>query len=450
MEQQNKMGTMGINRLLITMSLPMMISMLVQSMYNIVDSIFVSHLDPRALTAVSLCFPIQTLMIAFGNGTSIGVNSILSRKLGEGDRAGATKVALTGVFLALITSIVFAIAGGFTANKIFGFFTDDPETAKMASQYMWWCTVFSLGTFMQNIGEKLLISTGKTTYSMISQMSGAVINIILDPILIFGLLGAPKLGISGAAIATIIGQWGAMIIAFSFNALKNKEISLNPKGFKPEGSMVGEIYKIAVPSIIMQSIMSAMTFGMNKILGGDVEIAVFGAYYKLHSFIFMPIFGLTGAMIPIVAYNLGAKKRDRIYKTIRLALYISISIMAIGTILFELFPGFFLGIFKADSEMLRIGIPALRIISIGFCFSGFSIVFCSCFQAIGRAFLSMIVSIARQLVIILPLAFLIKMLFGTGYVWWAMTTAEVVGCAVSVTMYIIVKKKILEKIPDKN
>ncbi|MBQ6800861.1 MAG: polysaccharide biosynthesis C-terminal domain-containing protein, partial [Bacteroidaceae bacterium] len=217
----------GINRLLITMSLPMMISMLVQSMYNIVDSIFVSHFDPRALTAVSLCFPIQTLMIAFGNGTSIGVNSILSRKLGEGDRAGATKVALTGVFLALITSIVFAIAGGFTANKIFGFFTEDPETAKMASQYMWWCTVFSLGTFMQNIGEKLLISTGKTTYSMISQMSGAVINIILDPILIFGLLGAPKLGISGAAIATIIGQWGAMIIAFSFNALKNKEISLN-------------------------------------------------------------------------------------------------------------------------------------------------------------------------------------------------------------------------------
>ncbi len=448
MAKENKMGTMSINKLLITMSLPMMISMLVQSMYNIVDSIFVSWYDPRALTAVTLCFPIQTLMIAFGNGTSIGVNSILSRKLGEGDRKGATKVAMTGIFLALITTIVFAVVGGLVADKIFGFFTDDAEIARMASEYLWWCIVFSLGCFMQNIGEKLLIATGKTMFSMTSQISGAVINIILDPILIFGLFGLPQMGIAGAAIATVVGQWGAMIIAFALNVKKNKEISLSPKGFKPDGGLIGEIYKIAVPSIIMQSLMSVMTLGMNKILGNDTAIAVFGAYYKLHSFIFMPIFGLTGALIPIVAYNLGAGKRERIYKAIRLVLVITVSIMAIGTVLFELFPAMFLGIFKASEEMLKIGVPALRIICLGFCFSGFSIVFCSSFQAIGRAYFSMIVSIARQLVIILPVAFIIKILFGFEYVWWSMLIAEVVGCAVSTVMYKYARKNILNKIPN--
>lgn len=448
MEKENKMGTMSVNKLLITMSLPMMISMLVQSMYNIVDSIFVAQYSDKALTAVSLCFPIQTLMIAFGNGTSIGVNSILSRKLGEGDRRGATKVAVTGIFLAFITTVVFAVIGGVTADKIFGFFTEDPETAEMAAQYMWYCIVFSLGCFMQNIGEKLLISTGKTMYSMTSQITGAVINIALDPILIFGFFGLPEMGIAGAALATVIGQWGAMIVAFMLNVLKNKEISLSLKGFKLDGGLIGEIYKIAVPSIIMQSIMSVMTFGMNKILGNDTAIAVFGAYYKLHSFIFMPIFGLTGALIPIVAYNLGAGKRERIYKAIRLSLAITISIMAFGTVLFELFPATFLKIFNANNEMLRLGVPALRIICLGFCFSAFSIVFCSSFQAIGKAYFSMIVSIARQLVIILPVAFVIKILFGFEHVWWAMLIAEVVGCAVSAVMYGYVKKRVLSKVPN--
>lgn len=446
MEKENKMGIMGINKLLITMALPMMISMLVQSLYNIVDSIFVAQYSQKALTAVSLCFPVQTLMIAFSSGTSVGINSMLSRKLGEGDRAGATRVATNGLLLGLITSIVFAVCGGFLANRIFSFFTKDAETVKMASEYMWVCTVFSLGVFMQIIGEKLLISTGKTMLSMTSQLSGAIINIILDPIFIFGFGIIPSMGVAGAAIATVIGQWGAMIFAFLLNKFKNKEISLSFKGFKVDSEIIKEIYKIAVPSIIMQSIISIMTVGMNKILANDTAISVFGVYYKIHGFIFMPIFGLTGALIPIVAYNYGAKRRERILGATRLALIISISIMALGTILFELFPELFLGMFNADSELLKIGVPALRIICAGFCFSGYAIVYCSMFQALGKAHLSMIVSIARQLVIILPLAFILKTFFGLEFVWFAMITAEIVGAVMCFIMYRKVKKNLLDKI----
>lgn len=442
MEKENKMGTMGINRLLITMSLPMMLSMLVQSMYNIVDSVFVAQYSPKALTAVSLCFPVQTLMIAFASGTGIGINSILSRKLGEGDKKSAGSAALNGILLGAITSLFFALFGMFFSDKIFGFFTKDAETVKMAAEYMWICTVFSLGSIMQTVAEKLLISTGKTMFSMTSQILGAVTNIILDPIFIFTL----NMGIAGAAWATVIGQWAAMIFAFVLNAAKNREISLSPKGFRPSGEMIKEIYKIAVPSIIMQSIISIMTVGMNKILANDTAISVFGVYYKIHSFIFMPIFGLTAAMIPIVAYNYGAHKRDRIIKATRLALVIALSIMALGTVLFELFPEIFLKIFNADSELLRIGVPALRIICIGFCFSGFSIVFSSCFQALGKAYLSMIVSISRQLAVILPLAYILKSLFGLEYVWFSMTSAEVVGSLMCMLMYRSVRKNVLNKI----
>lgn len=445
MEQENKMGTMSINKLLITMSLPMMISMLVQSMYNIVDSIFVARFSDKALTAVSLCFPVQTLMIAFAAGTSIGINSILSRKLGEGDKRSATLVATNGIVLGFLTSLVFALAGGLSAHKIFGFFTKDAVIIDMAAQYMWICTVFSLGSFMQIVAEKLLISTGKTLFSMSSQILGAVVNIILDPIFIFG-IGVPQMGIAGAAIATVIGQWCAMIFAFILNATKNKEISISFKGFRLDGAIIREIYKVAIPSIIMQSIISIMTVGMNKILANDTAISVFGVYYKLHSFIFMPIFGLTGALIPIVAYNFGARQHDRIVKATRLALIIALSIMALGTVLFELFPKFFLEIFNADPGLITMGVPALRIICTGFCFSGFSIVFASCFQALGRAYLSMIVSISRQLLVILPLAFILKITLGLGYVWYSMVTAEVVGALMCFFMYRSVKKNILDKI----
>lgn len=446
MNEENKMGTMGINKLLITMALPMMVSMLVQSLYNIVDSVFVAYYSQKALTAVSLCFPVSTLMIAFGAGTSVGINSILSRKLGQGDREGATRVATNGLALGVLTSIVFAVFGAILSDKIFDFFTKDEETVKMAAEYMWVCTVFSFGSFMQLIGEKLLISTGKTLFSMTSQIAGAVINIILDPIFIFGFGFVPAMGVAGAAIATVIGQWGAMVIAFLLNKFKNKEISLTFKHFRPDKNIIKEIYMIAVPSIIMQSIISVMTVGMNKILADDTAIAVFGVYYKIHGFIFMPIFGLTGALIPIVAYNFGAKQRDRIVQATRLALIISVSIMALGTILFEIFPEKFLGIFNADENLIRVGVPALRIICAGFCFSGFSIVFCSMFQALGKAHYSMIVSIARQLAIILPLALILKLLFGLEYVWFAMTTAEIAGSLMCFIMHKIIKKNVLKNI----
>lgn len=448
MEKENKMGTVSVNKLLITMALPMMLSMLVQAMYNIVDSFFVAQFygtaSQKPLAALSLCFPIQTLMIAFAGGTSIGVNAMLSRKLGQGDKSGATRVAVTGIILAFITSVVFSVLGGIFSHRIFGFFTKDTDIIDMASDYIFICTVFSFGSFLQIMGEKLLISTGKTIFSMTSQLSGAIINIALDPIFIFGL----GMGVRGAAIATVIGQFGAMTLAFILNHYKNSDISLSFKSFKLESHLVREIYEIAIPSIIMQSIMSVMTVGMNKILSDDIAIAVFGLYYKLHSFVFMPIFGLTGALIPIVAYNFGAQKRQRIEKTIRLALLISLSIMAVGTVLFEAWPGAFLEIFNANSDLLKTGIPALRIICAGFCFSGFSIVFCSSFQALGKAYFSMIVSIARQLVVILPLAFILKKFFGLQYVWYSMITAEVVGALISFSMYINVRKTILNKIPD--
>ncbi len=448
MEKENKMGTVSINKLLITMALPMMLSMLVQAMYNIVDSFFVAQFygtaSQKPLAALSLCFPIQTLMIAFAGGTSIGVNAMLSRKLGQGDKSGATQVAVTGIILAFITSIVFSILGGIFSYRIFGFFTKDQDIINMAADYIFICTVFSFGIFLQVMGEKLLISTGKTVFSMTSQLSGAIINIVLDPILIFGF----SMGVRGAAIATVIGQWGAMILAFILNHYKNSDISISFKGFKFQPHLVREIYGIAIPSIIMQSIISIMTVGMNKILADDIAIAVFGLYYKLHSFIFMPIFGLTGALIPIVAYNFGAQKRKRIEKTIRLALVISLSVMAVGTVLFEVWPGAFLSIFNANKELLAMGIPALRIICAGFCFSGYSIVFCSSFQALGKAYFSMIVSIARQLVVILPLAFILKRFWGIQYVWYAMTTAEVVGALLCFIMYINTKKTVLNKIPE--
>ena len=446
MEKENKMGTESINKLLITMALPMMLSMLVQAMYNIVDSFFVAQfygeISEKPLAALSLCFPIQTLMIAFAGGTSIGVNAMLSRKLGQGDRDGATRVAVTGIFLAFITSLVFSLLGGLFSHRIFGFFTSDPEIITMSADYIFICTVFSFGIFLQIMAEKLLISTGKTIFSMTSQLSGALINIILDPIFIFGF----GMGVRGAAIATVIGQFGAMALAFILNHYKNSDISISLKGFKFESHLVREIYGIAIPSIIMQSIMSIMTVGMNKILANDIAIAVFGLYYKLHSFVFMPIFGLTGALIPIVAYNYGAKKRKRIEKTIRLALIISLSIMAVGTLLFEVWPGWFLSIFNANSALLSVGVPALRIICAGFCFSGFSIVFCSSFQALGKAYFSMIVSIARQLVVILPLAYILKQFFGLEYVWYSMLAAELVGALLCIAMYVNVKKTVLKPI----
>lgn len=443
---ENKMGVMNVNRLLISMALPLMASMLIQSLYNIVDSIFVAMYSKDALTAVSLCFPVQSLMISLAAGTGVGINSLLSRRLGEKRFEEANKVASNGIFLGIMTSVAVAIIGILFSDKFFTIFTDTPETIEMGRQYMMICTVFSIGIFMQIIAERLLQSTGKTHLSMITQMAGAVLNIILDPIMIFGLLGCPKLGIAGAAVATVIGQCFAMVLALFMNHYKNTEIKISFKGFKPDGEIIKDIYKVGVPAIVMQSITSIMTVGMNRILGNDTAISVFGIYFKINSFVFMPIFGLNNALIPIFAYNFGAKKRERIFSAMKLAMTISISLMAIGTALIVLFPEFFLKLFSADDALFAMGIPALRIFPIGFCFAGYCIIIIALLQATDGAMYSMIISITRQLAIILPAAFVLKKLFGFPAVWASIPIAEIIATIICVGLYYKVCRKKLDSI----
>jgi len=424
---ENKMGVMKINKLLITMSLPLMASMLVQALYNIVDSIFVAKYAQEALTAVSLTFPIQSLMIALASGTGVGINSLLSRRLGEKRFKEANKTAQNGILVGIVTALIFSILSVFIAGFFFEVFTDDVKTAEMGRIYMLTCTTLSLGIFMQIIFERLLQSTGKTFYIMISQGVGAITNIILDPIFIFGLFGVPKMGIFGAALATVMGQWFAMLLGLYFNVKKNKEISFSFKGFRPDFRIIKDIYRIGVPSIIMQSLMSVMTMSMNKILASDDAVSVLGIYFKIQSFIFMPIFGLNNALVPIIAYNYGAKNKERITKVLKLATVICCSIMAIGTTAFIIFPKYFLAMFNANENMYILGVPALRIISSSFVASGVSIVICSAFQALGDAFISMIISILRQLFLVIPFAFILKTFFGFPAVWAAIPLAEFVA-----------------------
>lgn len=445
MQTENKMGVMKANRLLISMALPMMASMLIQSLYNIVDSVFVAQYSKNALTAVSLCFPVQSLMISLASGTGVGINSLLSRRLGEKRFDEANKTAVNGIFLGILTSILVAIIGIALSGSFFKFFTDTAETIEMGRQYMLICTVFSVGIFMQIVAERLLQATGKTHLSMISQMSGAVVNIILDPIMIFGYLGCPQLGIAGAAYATVIGQCFAATLAFWLNYRCNKEIKIELKGFRPDAVIIRDVYRVGIPAIVMQSITSIMTVGMNKILADDIAIQIFGVYFKINSFIFMPVFGLTNALIPIFAYNYGAGKKQRIYDTMKLGMKISISMMAIGTVLIMVFPEFFLGLFDADSAMYEMGVPALRIIPIGFSFAGYCIVIISLLQAINAASISMIISIARQLAVILPCAFLLKTFFGFPAVWAAMPIAELVGTVLCIVFYRTICRPRIEK-----
>lgn len=431
--KENKMGVMPIPKLLITMSLPMIISMLVQALYNIVDSMFVAKLNEEALTAVSLAFPIQNLMIAVAAGTGVGINALLSRNLGERRFDDANLAAKNGLFLGFISSVVFAIVGGASAGFFFRVQTDNPLIVTYGTQYMQIVTILSIGIFMQIMTERLLQATGKTFYTMITQGLGAVINIILDPILIFGLFGFPRLEVAGAAWATVIGQIIAFLLGVYYNVAKNKELNLNMKGFRPNGKIISDIYKVGVPSIIMQSIGSVMTFGMNKILlmFSSTAAAVFGIYFKLQSFIFMPIFGLNNGMIPIIAYNYGARQKKRIMQTIRLSVAIAMGIMAVGLAVFQLKTASMLNIFDASEHMLEIGIPALRIISLSFIFAGFCIIVGSVFQALGNGVYSLIISVARQLLVILPVAYAFASLFGLHMVWWAIPIAELVSLTLS-------------------
>ena len=441
--QENKMGVMPIPKLLISMSLPMIASMLVQALYNIVDSMFVAQLNENALTAVSLAFPIQNLMIAVAAGTGVGINALLSRSLGEKQFDTANAIARNGILLGVLSSLVFAIAGIFGSRFFFEMQTNDAQIIEYGTQYMSVITIASIGIFMQITFERLMQSTGKTIFNMITQGLGAIINIILDPILIFGWFGLPAMGVTGAAVATVIGQIIAAMLGILFNWKYNKEISVSLKSFRPCRKTIGNIYKIGVPSIIMQSIGSLTTFGMNNILlmFSSTAATVFGVYFKLQSFIFMPVFGLTNGMIPIVAYNYGARNKKRIYQTIKLSAVIAVSIMFVGVAIFQLFPTTLLSLFEASDNMLAIGIPALRTISLSFIFAGFCIVSSSVFQALGNGVYSMLMSFARQIIVILPVAFIFAKLFGLNAVWFSYPIAEIV----SVIMCILMLKRMIDK-----
>ena len=440
--QENKMGVMPIPKLLISMSLPMIMSMLVQALYNVVDSMFVAQLNENALTAVSLAFPIQNLMIAVAAGTGVGINALLSKSLGEKKFETANTIAKNGILLGILSSLVFAILGLLGSRLFFEIQTKDAQIIEYGTQYMSVITIVSFGIFLQITFERLLQSTGKTIFNMITQGMGAIINIILDPILIFGWFGLPAMGVTGAAVATVIGQIFAALLGLFFNYKFNKEIHVNFKGFKPCKETIGNIYKIGVPSIIMQSIGSLTTFGINNILlmFSSTAATVFGVYFKLQSFVFMPVFGLTNGMIPIVAYNYGAQNKKRIYQTIKLSAIIAVGIMLVGLTIFQLFPQTLLGLFEASDHMLEIGVPALRTISLSFVFAGFGIVSSCVFQALGNGVYSMFISLTRQIVVILPVAFIFANLFGLNMVWFAYPIAEVV----SVFMCIFMLRRILK------
>ncbi|RHR29440.1 MATE family efflux transporter [Clostridium sp. AF19-22AC] len=437
LQQENKMGVMPVPKLLITMSLPMVISMLVQALYNVVDSVFVAKINEAALTAVSLAFPVQNLMIAISAGTGVGINALLSRHLGEKKFEEANNVARNGIFLGMASYIVMALIGLFGSHLFFTVQTNDPVIIRYGTQYMLIITIVSVGIFMQITFERLMQSTGRTIYNMITQGTGAVINIVLDPILIFGLFGLPRMEVAGAALATVIGQLVAVCMSLYFNCRKNPELNINMKGFRPDRTIIANIYKVGVPSIIMQSIGSVMVFGMNKILliFSSTAAAVFGVYFKLQSFIFMPVFGLNNGMIPIVAYNYGARDKKRIMKTINLSVMIAVGIMILGLAIFQIFPAQLLRLFDASEHMLEIGVPALRIISLSFIFAGYCIIVGSAFQALGNGVYSLIVSVARQLFVILPVAYLFAELFGLHMVWWAIPIAEIVSVVLSSLLF---------------
>lgn len=419
--EENKMGVMPVNKLLLSMSVPMMLSMLVQALYNIVDSIFVARVSEDALTAVSLAFPVQTLMVALGAGTGVGVNALLSRALGQKNGKMASDAARNGIFLSILNYLVFLMIGLFFIKPFYALQTDDMKIMAYGIDYLTIVCCCSAGLYGQFIFERLLQSTGRTTYTMVTQMLGAIINLILDPILIFGLFGVPALGVKGAAIATVSGQIIAGTAAYFMNKLKNHEIDISMRGFKPAKNVIQTIYTVGVPSIIMQSIGSIMVFCLNKILIGfsTTATAVFGVYFKLQSFVFMPIFGLNNGMIPIIAYNYGARKKERLMQTYKLSLIYAICIMTTGMIVFEAIPQILFELFDASEHMMSMGVPAIRIIVLHFPIAAFCIITGSLFQALGNGVYSMINSICRQLVVLVPAAYLLSLIGNVNYVWFA-------------------------------
>ncbi|HWP52282.1 MAG TPA: MATE family efflux transporter [Clostridia bacterium] len=432
------MGTTPIPKLLVSMSVPIMASMLIQALYNVVDSIFVAKISEDALTAVSLAFPVQVMMIAVAVGTAIGINALLSRRLGEKNYGEANLVTANGIFLSVLNALGFAVFGMFGLKMFFSAFVEPGAVMEMGVTYTSIVSIASFGVFLGITGERLLQATGITIYSMYSQMAGAVTNIILDPILIFGLLGAPEMGVAGAAVATVAGQIVSLILVTVFNIKKNHEISLSMKKFRPNWRIIGEIYKVGLPSIFMQTIGAVMTFGMNKILimFSATAVSVFGIYFKLQSFVFMPVFGLTSGMIPIVGFNYGARNRERIVHTIKLASLMALAIVTVGFTIFQVFPGWILGtLFDASDAMLAIGVPALRIISLHFVLAAISIILSSAFQALGKGMYSLMMSVSRQLLVLLPTAYLLGRFFSFEAIWLSFPIAEVAAVVMALLLY---------------
>lgn len=446
------MGTKKIPSLLFSISLPIIISMIVQALYNIIDSIFIADYDPiNGTGALTLAFPIQTLMIAVGVGLAVGTNALLSRSLGEKNHEKASLIAGQGFFLTACGYVIFLIFGLFFAEMFVAMQTERGSLLYTYTlDYLSVVCVFSFGSFIQIVTERLLQATGKSLHSMFVQLSGAIVNIILDPILIFGWFGLPEMGAKGAAIATVIGQCVAAIIGIILNLSLNTEIKIRLKNFIPRIKILIEMLAIGIPAVLMQAISSVMTFSMNTILQGfsTEALNVFGIYFKLQSFIFMPVFGLNNGMVPIIAYNFGARKKKRIYSTMRLAAICAVSYMLLGFLTFQVIPGPLLKIFKATSEMLVFGKPALRTISISFIMAGFSVVSISVCQALGQSIYSLIVSVVRQLVVLIPSAFLLSLTKNVNMIWWAFPIAELVGCALCIIFVTRVLKKLVSHMPD--
>jgi len=441
-KKENRMGTEPIPKLLFSMAIPIMLSMMVQALYNVVDSIFVAKLSEDALTAVSLGFPMQNLVIAFATGLGVGINALLSRSLGEKNQHMVDQSARQGFFLEMCAALLFMVIGLFGSGLFIRSQTDNPAIIADGITYLRICIGICPFCFMAIFFERMLQATGKTKLSMVAQMTGAIVNIVFDPICIF-VLGW---GVAGAAAATVFGQFCGAMVALFLHLKYNKEIHLSFKGFKPNGHVISTILGVGVPSIIMASIGSVMTYSMNRILNGftSTAVAVFGVYFKLQSFIFMPVFGLNNAIVPIIAYNYGARHPDRMKKTIKLAVAVAMSIMFCGFLLMQIIPHVFLGFFDASADMLAIGVPALRTISIAFLVAGACIIIGSTFQALGKGIYSMFVSIARQLVVLVPVAWLLSKTGNLNAVWWSFPIAEIMGAAVTAYFFLHINKTIIK------
>lgn len=444
MATENKMGTMPEGKLIVTMSFPIMLSMLVQALYNIVDSAFVARISEDALTAVSLAFPVQLLMIAVATGAGVGVNALLSRRLGQKKQAEADAVAVNGVFLSVCFWLVFAVLGLLFGRAFIAAFTDVPAVVDMGTSYVTVVTVASCGVFLLFVAERLMQATGNTVYHMITQLIGAVLNCVLDPLLIFGLAGFPALGTTGAALATVISQITAMAIGFFINIKFNHDVHLRVRGFRPDAEILGGIIRIGLPAAVQQSLMSVLTVGLNRILMPFSQTAVsfYGVYYKLQNFLFMPVYGLNNALIPMIGYNFGAQNRHRIERITRYALYLAVGIMAAGTVLFEALPVPLLRLFDASDAMLAIGVPGIRTIALSFCFAGASVILSGCMQGLGRGGESLWVALVRQLIVVLPAAVLLAQV-SLNAVWLSFPLAETAGFVLAVLLHRRVTQRLL-------